>query len=114
MIVTTVNSADWTCLARRGMLFAECESVDWWHLSEKDVLRVSAAHAVEEAVIVLDGTVTAQVGDETFSLRSGQVLLLPHRTDAVLSGEATVLTVRVMPSAVSSALPPRIPELVSP
>lgn len=113
MIVTTVNADDWTCLARRGMLFAECESVDWWRVSEEDELRISAAHAVEEAVIVLDGAVTAQAGDETLSLRAGQVLLLPDRTDAVLSGEATVLTVRAMPSAVSSALPPRIPELVS-
>lgn len=114
MIVTTVNADDWTCLVRRGMLFAECESVDWWQLTAEDSLLVKAAHGVEEAVIVLDGTATAQVGGETLSLGTGQVLLLPHRTGAVLSGEATVLTVRAMPAAVSSALPPRIPELVSP
>lgn len=111
MIITTVTG-DWSCLVRRGMLYSETESVDWQSIS--DTLRVSAEHMVEAAVIVLTGSVTAQVGDQTYELVAGQALLVQHGCDAVLTGAATLLTVRAMPSAVSSALPPRIPELVNP
>ncbi|MFF7635344.1 hypothetical protein ACFZB9_19640 [Kitasatospora sp. NPDC008050] len=114
----------WNCLARRGMLHSECEAVDLWQLPPGDRLTHLAQDGVEEALFVLagDGTAlhsaalhgTALHGDQQQRLLPGGLLLLPAAEQvAVTAGPdgLRLLSVRVVPGALSDALPPRIPQL---
>lgn len=104
----------WNCLARRGMLHSECEAVDLWQLPPGDRLTHLAQDGVEEALFVLAGDGTALHGDQQQRLLPGGLLLLPAAEQvAVTAGPdgLRLLSVRVVPGALSEALPPRIPQL---
>jgi redox-sensitive bicupin YhaK (pirin superfamily) len=104
----------WTCLARRGMLHSECEAVDLLSLRPGAGTEHRASDDVDEAVYVLDGTGTLTVDGESRPVSAGRLALLRHDAGAVITAGPDglrLLSVRVLPRAVSEALPPRVPEL---
>ncbi|MFE3186626.1 hypothetical protein ACFXKR_38090 [Streptomyces violascens] len=109
------ESAVWQCLVRRGMLHSETEGIEHWQLSQESTLEVDARHGVDEAVLVLGGSVRLTTGATEHTLLSGHLALLPHGTHGELhtAQGATVLTIRCLAGPVSSSLPARVPELPS-
>ena len=99
---------DWRCLARRGMVHSECESVDLVRLSAG--ARLPLASEVDETVLVVRGSVR----HDSRSLGERVLLLVPAGEEGELVAEidAELVLVRVWPKDVSAALPPRVPELV--
>lgn len=109
------ESAAWQCLVRRGMLHSETEGIEHWQLSQQSTLEIDARHGVDEAVLVLGGSVRLTTGATEHTLLSGHLALLPHGTHGRLQTAqgATVLTIRCLADAVTTALPARVPELSS-
>ncbi|MEU6440173.1 hypothetical protein [Streptomyces sp. NPDC047046] len=105
----------WQCLVRRGMLHSETEGIEHWQLPAGGTLEVRARHGVDEAVLVLSGSVRLVTSDREETLLCGHIALLPHGTEGSLHTQepATVLTIRCLASAVATALPARVPELLS-
>jgi quercetin dioxygenase-like cupin family protein len=115
-LVRSTGSAPvrWQSLARRGMLFSECESVEHWDLPLGAVIPVEAAHGVEEAVVVLTGTVTATVDGATVHASAGTCLFIPAGSDGTLCAgteRTQLLSVRCLPAEIAARLPVRTPEL---
>ncbi|MEV7522663.1 hypothetical protein [Streptomyces sp. NPDC091371] len=107
--------ARWQSLIRRGMLFSECEGVEFWDLPEGSTLPVRAEDGTEEAVLVLRGAVGFRAqGQPAVPAGSGRLLLIPHGLAGELRAEepaTALLVVRGLPAAVSRRLPARLPEL---
>lgn len=104
---------DWRCLARRGMLHSECESVDLVRLSAG--ARLPLASEVDETVLVVRGSVVLhEDSGSTRELTERALLLVPsgERGELVAGGDAELVLIRVWPREISAALPPRVPELV--
>lgn len=104
----------WHCLARRGMLHAECESFDHLRLPAGRIVEHDPDDGVEQAVLVVSGTAVVREGARTRTLGPGRLALLGHGSPLALrAGDRglEVLTLRLMPRAVSAALPARVPEL---
>lgn len=107
----------WACLARRGMLYSECEAIDYLELGEGAVVTMAGRHGIEEAWYVLDGDV--EFGADASPSRHvarGDLVLRPTDTAATvrnLSSErqARLLLISVTPSVVTDRLPPRRPAL---
>ncbi|MFD4573908.1 hypothetical protein ACFWNK_23090 [Streptomyces sp. NPDC058417] len=128
MIITTTDEAvrvgagpsaappaAWTCLVRRGMLHSECESVEHWRLAPAAPLEATPRHGVEEAVLVLDGTLDLATASGERTLGAGALALLPHGGTARLTAGprgARIVTVRALAAPVTDRLPPRVPELI--
>jgi hypothetical protein len=110
MIITRIDTHDsWVCLARRGMLMSETESIEYCELSAGEAIAFVPTHGVDEMVIVLEGHASV-AGNE---LMAGTVALIPWGFEGSLcaSINTRLIYARVLPEAVSSRLPPRIPEL---
>jgi mannose-6-phosphate isomerase-like protein (cupin superfamily) len=122
MIVTTTASPahtlgaaglemQWRCLARRGMLHSECESVDHVRLPAGAVLDTSGRAGVESAWFVVAGDGVA-TGDGTHSLEQGDILLtrvtLGWKFQAG-EGGLEMVWLGVLPESVSGKLPVRKP-----
>ncbi|MCJ0871921.1 hypothetical protein [Streptomyces sp. AP-93] len=107
--------ARWQSLIRRGMLFSECEGVEFWDLPEGATLPVRAEDGAEEAVLVLRGAVVFRAqGQPAVSAGAGRLLLLPHGLAGALHAEGpgtALVVVRGLPAVVSRRLPERLPEL---
>ncbi|WP_447002176.1 hypothetical protein ACRAKI_20815 [Saccharothrix isguenensis] len=105
----------WRCLARRGMLHSETEIVDHLRVAPHDSLPHHADDVVEEALYVVAGGGEVVVGERALPVRPGHAVLLgPDETARLVAGPEGVelISLRTMPLRVSSALPPRVPELV--
>ncbi|MGW7435996.1 cupin domain-containing protein [Streptomyces sp. NPDC054849] len=107
--------AKWQSLIRRGMLYSECEGVEYWDLPAGAVLPVRTHDGTEEAVLVLSGAIALHDGQSPPTPAGpGQVLLLPHGTQGELhthGGASTLVVVRALPGPLARRLPPRLPEL---
>jgi quercetin dioxygenase-like cupin family protein len=107
----------WGCLARRGMLYSECEAVDHLELAPGAVVTMAGRSGVEEAWYVLDGDVEfdAQAGASARAGRGDLVLRPAGTASAVrnpsLEASARMLLVAVLPPAVTDRLPRRRPAI---
>ncbi|MFC5719943.1 cupin domain-containing protein [Streptomyces gamaensis] len=114
LLTAKAPDAEWTCLARRGMLHSECEAVDLLRLAPGAVVRHGPAEGVEQALYVLAGRGEAEEGGTVRELAPGALLLAPHdgRVAVRALGEGLeLLTVRVLPAGAVGRLPARVPEL---
>jgi mannose-6-phosphate isomerase-like protein (cupin superfamily) len=104
---------DWRCLARRGMLHSECESVDLVRLAAGT--RLALASEVDETVLVVRGSVLLHDDSGERTLNERALVLVPAGEKgelAAVGDEVELVLIRVWPRAISAALPPRVPELV--
>ncbi|MER7702191.1 hypothetical protein ABTX81_04710 [Kitasatospora sp. NPDC097605] len=104
----------WSCLARRGMLHSETETFDLWRLPPGEQLAHEVRDGVEEALFVLSGTGTATRGPDELPLAEGSLLLARHDSEVMVTAGPEglrLLSTRVLPRALSSALPARVPQL---
>ncbi|MED7948276.1 hypothetical protein [Streptomyces sp. BE303] len=104
----------WSCLARRGMLHSETETVDLWRLPPGDTLLHEPHDGVEEALFVVAGTGTATHGLDELPVTEGTLLLARHESEITVTAGPDglrLLSTRVLPQRLSAALPPRIPQL---
>ncbi|GGX93279.1 cupin domain-containing protein [Streptomyces hiroshimensis] len=107
-------SAEWACLARRGMLHSECEAVDLLRLGPGATAAHRPDEGIEQALYVLAGRGEATSGGTTRPVGAGELLLAPHDcrlTVRALDEGLELLTVRVLPARTTGRLPARIPEL---
>lgn len=110
MILTSVPvGAQWTCLARRGMLMSETEAIEYHVLDQGAGLAFVPQHGVDEAIVLLAGNATL-AGQK---LETGQLALVPQGTAAhlTMTRSGTLLSIRILPDRIARQLPPRIPEL---
>lgn len=121
MIVTRADAASQTigpdgasvysrCLARRGMLHAECEAVDRVKLPAGTEFGLNGRENAEAVWVVLGGTGSLRGAGP---LAAGDVVLAPA-DDAIriVAGDEDLelLWIRVLPASISSRLPIRKPE----
>lgn len=111
----SVTAVRWACLARRGMLYSECEAIDYVALGEDAVVTMAGRHGIEEAWYVLDGDVEFDP-DASPSRRvtRGDLVLRPMDTAATVRNlssdrQARLLLIAVMPRVVTDRLPRRCP-----
>jgi mannose-6-phosphate isomerase-like protein (cupin superfamily) len=107
----------WGCLARRGMLYSECEAVDHLELAPGAVVTTDGRHGIEEAWYVIDGDVEldADTGPPASAGR-GDLVLRPAGATATVRNPspdtpARLLLIAVLPPAVTDRLPRRRPAL---
>jgi mannose-6-phosphate isomerase-like protein (cupin superfamily) len=113
-LVRTVDNTGWRCLARRGMLHSECEAFDYLQLAPSAVRDGRGREGVEEAWFVLRGEGEfLHDGDRSLPVRAGDLILCPCGTGGWFrSSSATsleLLTLAVLPAAVTEQLPARRP-----
>ncbi|MET8698345.1 cupin domain-containing protein [Kitasatospora sp. NPDC058032] len=104
----------WSCLARRGMLHSETETFDLWRLPPGERLVHEVRDGVEEALFILSGTGTATRGPDELPLSEGSLLLARHDSEVTVTAGPEglrLLSTRVLPRALSTALPARVPQL---
>ncbi|MEU9129465.1 hypothetical protein AB0D08_15395 [Kitasatospora sp. NPDC048540] len=106
------------CLARRGMLHSETEAFDHVRLGPGACFDLSGREGTEAAWYVLRGPAALldcpDVPQRT--LTDGDLLLAPHGERVHLHAGplgAELLCLTVLPHEVSSALPPRRPDLLT-
>lgn len=105
----------WGCLARRGMLYSECEAVDQLELAPSARVTMQGRSGIEEAWYVLDGDVVfAAASGEQHGAGRGELVLRAAGTEASVrnrSGDASarLLLIAVLPPAVTDRLPRRRP-----
>jgi len=107
----------WGCLARRGMLYSECEAIDHLELAPGAVVTMAGRSGSEEAWYVLDGDVDfdVQSGDSSRAGR-GDLVLRPAGTSSAVRNPsvatpARLLLIAVLPPAVTDRLPRRRPAI---
>ena len=109
MIITEVNPHEsWVCLARRGMLFSETESIEFFRLNEGD--RFSFSH--DELLLVLHGKLKLS----STPVRRNGVILISDKEEGhmtALDDNTIVLSVTGYALRITSQLPKRVPELDS-
>jgi hypothetical protein len=99
------------CIARRGMLYSECEAIDYVRLPARTTFRLRGRSGVESAWLALAGTGSVPAAGP---LAPGDVLLAPDDGAVIIEAgqdDLELLYVRVLPRAVSVGLPARRPEL---
>ncbi|MFB6888077.1 hypothetical protein ACFCX4_02020 [Kitasatospora sp. NPDC056327] len=104
----------WSCLARRGMLHSETETFDLWRLPPGERLVHAVRDGVEETLFVLSGTGTAAHGPDRLPIAEGSLVLARHDCAVTVTagpGGLRLLSTRVLPRALSTALPARVPRL---
>jgi mannose-6-phosphate isomerase-like protein (cupin superfamily) len=105
----------WGCLARRGMLYSECEAVDQLELAPHARVTMQGRSGIEEAWYVLDGDVVFDVATgEQHRAGRGDLVLRAAATEASVrnrssDSSARLLLIAVLPPAVSDRLPRRRP-----
>ncbi|AUG80767.1 hypothetical protein CFP65_6098 [Kitasatospora sp. MMS16-BH015] len=104
------------CLARRGMLHSECESVDHVRLSPGACYDLAGRTDTEAAWYVLRGPVALIdcCDHPQRTLHDGDLLLAPDGERVHLHGGplgAELLCLAVLPAGVSGELPERRPDL---
>jgi mannose-6-phosphate isomerase-like protein (cupin superfamily) len=114
----TADEAAWRCLARRGMLHSECEAFDYLRLSPGAVRDGRGREGVEEVWYVLSGEGEyLDAADRWATLRPGDLVLRPGGVGGWLRGGSAspleLLTLAVLPAAVSAQLPARSPVAVT-
>lgn len=109
------ETVQWGCLARRGMLYSECEAFDQLELAPQARVTMQGRSGIEEAWYVLDGDVVfdASTGEQHGAGR-GDLVLRAAGTAASLRNRssdspARLLLIAVLPPAVSDRLPRRRP-----
>jgi len=99
------------CIARRGMLYSECEAIDYVRLPAGTAFDLAGRSGVESVWVALAGTgAVPTVGP----LAPGDVLLAPDDGAVLIAAGQEgleLLYVRILPRAVSAVLPERRPEL---
>lgn len=125
MIISTIGSTSstrnggeeirWRSLARRGMLHAECESLDYVRLSPGTEFALRGHEGTESAWFVIAGS-GRLLGPAPAStkrpLEAGELILLPAGAEFRLvsgNGGLELLWLAVMPRAISQSLPTRRP-----
>jgi cupin domain len=114
-LVRTVDDTRWRCLARRGMLYSECEAFDYVRLAPGAVRDGRGREGNEEAWFVLSGEGEfLNGGGSSLSVRAGDLVLCPDGADGgVLRSSADsaleVLLLAVLPASVTGQLPARSP-----
>ncbi|WP_318199429.1 VOC family protein [Streptomyces sp. SCL15-4] len=111
------RSRRWRCLARRGMLFSECESVDHVTLEKDSVLHADPEAGTESLWYVVRGDAAFHAGHgPARPVREGHAVLLPAGASGrLVAGSATeVVVVTCVPDAVARRLPARAPSLPAP
>lgn len=123
MIVTTTSHTSrtlveenteirWRCLARRGMLHSETESVDHLRLAAHTDFDLGGREGIETAWLVVAGQGLVLDENTESAVRAGDVVLAPagravgFRAGAV---ELELVWLAVLPSALSHVLPERRP-----
>ncbi|WP_204474162.1 hypothetical protein [Actinomyces naeslundii] len=113
MIITEVNPHEsWVCLARRGMLFSETESIELFRLNEGDRFSFSHDSGVDELLLVLHGKLKLY----STPVRRNGVILISDKEEGyitALDDNTIVLSVTGYALRITSQLPKRIPELDS-
>jgi mannose-6-phosphate isomerase-like protein (cupin superfamily) len=113
-LVQTVDDTRWRCLARRGMLYSECEAFDYVRLAPGAVRDGRGREGNEEAWFVLSGEGEfLGGGDSSLAVRKGDLVLCPSGAGGVLRNSADsaleVLLLAVLPASVTEQLPARSP-----
>ncbi|GAA3797861.1 hypothetical protein GCM10022403_034640 [Streptomyces coacervatus] len=108
----------WRSLARRGMLFSECESIDHVALEPGGLLQADPEAGTEYLWYLIRGDATFHVDAHGpgRTVSTGHAVLVPRgshgRLESVSSTELIVVT--CVPDAVAHRLPPRAPSLTAP
>jgi hypothetical protein len=103
---------EWKSLARRGMLFSECEAIDLLALPPGTELDDGGPDGIEKVWFAVSGHGDLDSEGCELPLRSGDLVLSPADVAIrVRAGAAglELLLLAVTPSAVSAALPARTP-----
>jgi mannose-6-phosphate isomerase-like protein (cupin superfamily) len=116
-LAATMSEAavQWGCLARRGMLYSECEAIDYLELAPRAVVTMAGRSGTEEAWYVLDGGVEfdAETGESSRAGEGDLVLRPADLSSAVrnpsVETPARLLLIAVLPADVSDRLPRRRP-----
>jgi hypothetical protein len=99
----------WGCLARRGMLYSECEAVDQLELAPQACVTMQGRSGIEEAWYVFD----AASGEQHGAGRGDLVLRAAGTAASVRNrnadSSARLLLIAVLPPAVTDRLPRRRP-----
>jgi mannose-6-phosphate isomerase-like protein (cupin superfamily) len=127
MIITTVTSPartlgaagqsiQWRCIARRGMLHTECESIDHVRLAAGTDFALRGRYATEQVWFAVRGTGQVRNDPESTTghpLRQGDLVIAPPDSHQLVlhadSAGLELLWLTVLPSAVTRALPSRKP-----
>lgn len=108
-----VPESMWRCLARRGMVYSECETFEHVALAP-GVLSGYDDPGTEHAIYVVTGSGALQLGEGSPQLRQHDVVLLSDSSCAVVeAGPAGIefLALDVLSARSIASLPPRLPEL---
>jgi hypothetical protein len=107
-----------TCLARRGMLHAECEAYDHVALGPGEIFAPPGVHGTESALYIVSGAAQLLDHDEGAEgagvIRAGDVILCPLGTRPRLTAfgaGCALLWLQLLPDQISRLLPARRPEL---
>lgn len=108
------NDSTWSCMARRGMLFSECEGIDLLSLVPDQWVGGQGRDGICEAYVVLSGEVEL---DNHEHLADGQMLLIPdddpQRPRFRAVSPTKLLTISVLADRIAQQLPRRTPEMTS-
>ncbi|MER7081672.1 Cupin domain-containing protein [Saccharopolyspora kobensis] len=110
----TADGSAWRCLARRGMLHSECEAIDYLRLPPGAARDGRGRDGVETAWFVLSGHGRFVDGaDRSTALRPGDLLFAAGGARGSVHndspGELELLSLTVLPTAVTDRLPARVP-----
>lgn len=100
----------WTCLARRGMLHAECEAVDFFLLDSDARLTRQGPAGIAEIWFVARGTGVLEDGTP---VGPGGLVVVPPFTNRELTARSqlSLIAVSVLPDRIARRLPPRHPDM---
>jgi mannose-6-phosphate isomerase-like protein (cupin superfamily) len=114
----TKEEVQWTCLARRGMLFSECEAVDYLELAPRAAVTMRGRCGTEEVWYVLAGhadfadlaaELPQRIGPGDLALRSAGTSATVRNPSS--DRPARLLLIAVLPPAVTDRLPRRRPSI---
>ncbi|MEV0223918.1 hypothetical protein [Streptomyces sp. NPDC050704] len=120
---TTVISHDgavrqWRSVARRGMLFSECESIDHVVLKDGGTLSADPEDSTEALWYVVSGQARFQggPGGTAHPVSEEHAVLVPAGVPGLLSSTGTceVIVMTCVPDSVARRLPQRAPSLDAP
>ncbi|MFG3002838.1 hypothetical protein [Streptomyces calvus] len=108
----------WRSVARRGMLFSECESIDHVVLEDGGTLSADPEDRTETLWYVVSGRACFRNGtdDTVHPVPAEHAVLLPTGVPGLLSAAGTceVIVVTCVPDSVARRLPHRAPSLSAP
>lgn len=108
----------WRSVARRGMLFSECESIDHVVLEDGGTLSADPEDRTEALWYVVSGRARFQdgAGGTVHTVSAEHAVLVPAGVPSLLSSTGTceVIAVTCVPDSVARRLPHRAPSLNAP